>query len=108
MLNIHFIPGFLCRSLCASLLKASVGKKIEKVFNLQIPALQELTQAGIRLLLNGDTSQWDRAMQMPHYNPTSMPAMSLHTGIHIVQVTLTICVEGEKLFRLFSEQIGAS
>lgn len=51
-----------------------------------MPALQELTKAGIRLLLNGDASQWDRAMRMPHYNPTSMPAISLHTGMHMTQV----------------------
>ena len=48
--------------------------------------LQEVTRAGLRLLLNGDASQWDRAMQMPHYNTRSMPAVSLHTGVHLIQV----------------------
>lgn len=47
---------------------------------------QEVTRAGLRLLLNGDASQWDRAMQMPHYNTHSMPAVSLHTGAHLIQV----------------------
>ena len=57
---------------------------------VQIPALQELTRSAIRLLLNGDASQWDRAMQMPHYNPTSMPAISLHTGMHLCQVRTSL------------------
>jgi len=52
----------------------------------QIPALNELVRAGIRVLLNGDSSQWDRAMQMPHYNTRSMPSISFHTGMHLIQV----------------------
>jgi lysosomal acid lipase/cholesteryl ester hydrolase len=54
----------------------------------QIPALHELARAAIRLLLNRDTSQWDRAIQMPHYNTRSMPAISLHTGMHLIQACL--------------------
>lgn len=52
----------------------------------QIPALHELARAALRLLFNGDTSQWDRALQMPHYNTRSMPAISMHTGMHLIQV----------------------
>ena len=52
----------------------------------QIPALHELARAALRLAFNGDTSQWDRALQMPHYNTRSMPAISLHTGMHLCQV----------------------
>lgn len=52
----------------------------------QIPALDELARAGLRLLLNGDSSQWDRALQMPHYNTQSMPAISFHTALHLIQV----------------------
>lgn len=52
----------------------------------QIPALNELVRAGLRVLLNGDSSQWDRAMQMPHYNTRSMPSISFHTGMHLIQV----------------------
>ena len=52
----------------------------------QIPALNELSRAALRLLLNGDASEWDRALQMPHYNEASMPAISLHTGDHIMQL----------------------
>jgi hypothetical protein len=37
------------------------------------------------MLLNGDASQWDRALQMPHYNARAMPAISFHTGVHLVQ-----------------------
>ncbi|KAK9810435.1 hypothetical protein WJX72_010667 [[Myrmecia] bisecta] len=51
----------------------------------QIPALNELMRAGLRVLMNGDSSQWDRALQMPHYNSRSMPAISFHCGTHIVQ-----------------------
>ncbi|KAL3139966.1 hypothetical protein ABBQ38_004253 [Trebouxia sp. C0009 RCD-2024] len=51
----------------------------------QIPALNELVRAGLRVLLNGDSSQWDRAMQMPHYNTRSMPSISFHTGMHLIQ-----------------------
>jgi hypothetical protein len=51
----------------------------------QIPALHELARAFLRLAFSGDTSQWDRAIQMPHYNSRSMPAISLHTGHHCCQ-----------------------
>ena len=51
----------------------------------QIPALNELTRAALRLLMNGDSSEWDRALQMPHYAAASMPAMSVHTGAHFIQ-----------------------
>lgn len=46
---------------------------------------QELFLAGMRLMLNGDSSQWDRALQMPHYSAKDMPALSLHTGMHLIQ-----------------------
>ncbi len=37
------------------------------------------------MLLNGDKSQWDRALGMPHYNATEMPAVSFETACHLVQ-----------------------
>lgn len=46
----------------------------------RIPSLGELMGAVIRLLLSGDASQWDRALLMPHYNATAMPALSVHQG----------------------------
>ena len=49
-------------------------------------------RAALRLLFNGDASQWDRAMQLPHYNSRSMPAISLHTGLHLIQVQ-TSCAQ---------------
>ena len=55
----------------------------------QVPALNELLRAGLRLLLNGDASEWDRALQMPHYTVSSMPAISLHTGCHLMQLMST-------------------
>ena len=48
-----------------------------------------------RFLLNGDTSQWDRALKMPHYTVKEMPAVSFETACHLVQWAKT----GE--FRLF-------
>lgn len=51
-----------------------------------IPALNELTRAALRLLFNGDSSEWDRALQMPHYAVASMPALSVHTGAHLIQL----------------------
>lgn len=37
------------------------------------------------MLLNGDKSQWDKALSMPHYNAQEMPAVSFETGCHLVQ-----------------------
>ena len=53
----------------------------------QIPAMHELARVALRVLFNGDVSQWDRAIQMPHYSSASMPAISLHTGMHLIQVS---------------------
>lgn len=52
----------------------------------QIPAMHELARVALRVLFNGDVSQWDRAIQMPHYSTQSMPAISLHTAMHLIQV----------------------
>ncbi|KDD73166.1 hypothetical protein H632_c2467p1, partial [Helicosporidium sp. ATCC 50920] len=51
-----------------------------------LPALRELFSACARLFLNGDASAWDRAVQMPHYSSAGMPALSLHTGLHFLQL----------------------
>ena len=58
-------------------------------------ALQRLSLIVHRMLLNGDKSQWDRALGMPHYNATEMPAVSFETACHLVQW----CKEGR--FTLF-------
>jgi hypothetical protein len=53
-----------------------------------LPGLASVTsrhKPACRMLLNGDASQWDRALQMPHYNARAMPAISFHTGVHLVQ-----------------------
>lgn len=34
----------------------------------------------LQAMLDGDVSQWDRALQMPHYNAEDMPAISLDQG----------------------------
>lgn len=36
--------------------------------------------------MSGDVSQWDRALLLPHYNPRHMPALSAHTGLHLLQL----------------------
>ena len=33
-----------------------------------------LVRAGMRMALSGDSSQWDAALQMPHYSTFAMPA----------------------------------
>ena len=58
-----------------------------------MPALHELARAAMRLMFSGDASQWDRALQMPHYNTRSMPAISMHTGMHLIQARpCAVCV----------------
>ncbi|KAI3435938.1 hypothetical protein D9Q98_001996 [Chlorella vulgaris] len=51
-----------------------------------IPGLNQLTRAAMRRMLSNDSSEWDRALQMPHYSTYSMPALSLHSGAHFVQL----------------------
>lgn len=42
-------------------------------------------RAWAALCTNGDTSEWDQAMRMPHYNKNSMPAVSLLQAKHMLQ-----------------------
>jgi hypothetical protein len=51
-----------------------------------IPSTAELWRLLMKTLLGGDASEWDRAMQMPHYNSDSMPAISLEQVSHLMQV----------------------
>ena len=50
-----------------------------------LPDAQQTLSGTRRMLLNGDKSQWDRALGMPHYNATEMPAVSFETACHLVQ-----------------------
>ncbi|KAL4539401.1 hypothetical protein Ndes2437B_g02221 [Nannochloris sp. 'desiccata'] len=78
-------PGVGCPAYIPSSLLRYITFKL--TVDLQhVPALNELTRAGLRLLLNGDASEWDQALQMPHYAVASMPAISLHTGSHLMQL----------------------
>ena len=43
----------------------------------------------IQLLLSDDASQWDRALQMPHYSAKAMPAVSMDTILHMTQSART-------------------
>jgi hypothetical protein len=71
-----------CPALACTLCLASVPE----MHALPAPHCAALRRAGISMLLSGDMSQWDRALQMPHYNTYSMPALSFHTGDHLLQV----------------------
>ena len=42
-------------------------------------------RAWMKYCMNGDLSDWDRAMQMPHYNQHSMPAVSLLQALQMLQ-----------------------
>lgn len=48
-----------------------------------MPALHDLVRAGMRTMTSGDSSQWDQALQMPHYSTFAMPTLSLHCGAHV-------------------------
>ncbi|GIL73386.1 hypothetical protein Vretimale_17555 [Volvox reticuliferus] len=61
----------------------------------RIPGLGELLRLGFKALLNGDISQWDRALQLPHYSAQDMPAISVDQVLHLIQLVST----GE--FRLY-------
>ncbi|KAI8469058.1 MAG: hypothetical protein J3K34DRAFT_424964 [Monoraphidium minutum] len=52
----------------------------------RLPALGDLLRAAMRFSLNGDASQWDRAVQLPHYNAAAMPAVSMHQAVHFTQL----------------------
>ena len=59
-----------------------------KIFQdaVQYPAIREFVKRSIRLLMNGDVSPWEFAMQLPHYDVNSMPGISVHSGIHLIQI----------------------
>ena len=49
------------------------------------PVLFDLVGAAFKALTSGDSSAWARAMTLPHYDPKSMPAVSLHTANQFAQ-----------------------
>jgi len=49
------------------------------------PVLFDLFSAAFRGLTSGDSSEWTKAMSLPHYNANSMPAVSLHTANQFAQ-----------------------
>jgi hypothetical protein len=70
-----YIPTFLARALA---FKLSLDVS-------HIPALNELMRMLFRTALSGDSSQWDRALQLPHYRGKDMPAVSIGTLRHLFQ-----------------------
>lgn len=80
-----YIPTFLARAL--------TFKILQDVRN--IPGLCELFNMCVRLMLGGDISQWDSALELPHYSAAAMPAVSMHQVLHMVQMARS------KKFQLF-------
>jgi len=54
----------------------------------RLPAFAQLIYTLMSRALGGDRSRWDRAVMMPHYCAQDMPAVSLHQGLHFVQMIL--------------------
>lgn len=71
-----FIPTFFARLLAFKLVH-DVHRH---------PSLAAVLRALASGLLGGDISQWDRALQMPHYNARDMPAVSLDQLLHVCQL----------------------
>eukprot|EP00873_Tetraselmis_striata_P018859 jgi/Tetstr1/439123/TSEL_002988.t1 len=71
-----YIPTSMLRSIMTKLL----------VDMQEMPALGELMRLFMRTCMSGDSSQWDRALKLPHYNPRAMPAVSAHTVLHLFQL----------------------
>lgn len=53
---------------------------------LRLPALADLTRAMMKAFFGGDSSEWERALLMPHYNAAGMPSCSLHQALHFIQI----------------------
>lgn len=49
------------------------------------PALQHLVKNFMRWATGGDRSEWDRALLLPHFSPSSMPALSSQCVEHFAQ-----------------------
>ncbi|CAD7700880.1 unnamed protein product [Ostreobium quekettii] len=56
---------------------------------LRFPALAAIVNRVIRLILGGDSSPWEAAMQIPHFGVHSMPGISMHTALHLIQLVRT-------------------
>lgn len=52
---------------------------------VQYPAIREFVKRSIRWAMNGDVSPWEFALQLPHYDVHSMPGISVHTTLHLIQ-----------------------
>lgn len=57
------------------------------VDSAKIPPLRELLKRTFSGLMSNDVSQWDKALQLGHYNADAMPAASLHQ----VRVDTCLC-----------------
>ncbi|KAG2482947.1 hypothetical protein HYH03_018172 [Edaphochlamys debaryana] len=85
---IRSLPG--CRGLCFPLyIPTPLARGL--VFKLltslsRIPGLGEALRRMYAFLLDGDVSEWDRALQMPQYGAEDMPAISLDQVLHLIQL----------------------
>mmetsp|Transcript_9140 Transcript_9140/g.18126 ORF Transcript_9140/g.18126 Transcript_9140/m.18126 type:complete len:568 (-) Transcript_9140:626-2329(-) len=49
------------------------------------PVFFDLFSLAFRWIFGGDSSDWTKAMSLPHYNAQAMPAVSLHLANHFAQ-----------------------
>eukprot|EP00879_Flechtneria_rotunda_P032771 GHRR01036114.1.p1 GENE.GHRR01036114.1~~GHRR01036114.1.p1 ORF type:complete len:116 (-),score=20.06 GHRR01036114.1:267-614(-) len=62
------LPTYIARALAFSYM-AEIAR---------LPALADFTRAVMKAFFGGDASEWERALLMPHYSATGMPACGLH------------------------------
>ncbi|MEW5315318.1 MAG: hypothetical protein WDW38_006758 [Sanguina aurantia] len=83
------------RWLCPSLsyfpwyIPTSIGRNIIFKFMKDAtanPGPREVVRYFLKMLANGDISTWEKALQMPHYNARSMPAIALDQVLHLCQI----------------------
>lgn len=79
-------PRFACPVVIPTTLFRGLFFKLWRDIH-SIPALVDLVKLVFKVLLSNDASQWERVVQMPHYNATSMPTASIFQILHLVQIS---------------------
>jgi len=70
-----FVPGAGLRFLLPTSPLRFVAFKLTHDLR-HLPAAEELARAFARACMSGDTSEWDRALRLPHYSAKDMPSVS--------------------------------
>jgi len=71
-----FVPGAGLRFLLPTSPLRFVAFKLTHDLR-HLPAAEELARAFARACMSGDTSEWDRALRLPHYSARDMPSVRL-------------------------------